>query len=829
MLRALRTSDQLSSRARRAFRFLSLAALAVCIGALAGASAAFAQFRTADRIVEPVAGARFSAIRGGVHPAARPEFEQGSVDPAMRLGRVTMFFQKTPEQQAGLETLLRELQDTSSPLYHRWLSPEEFGARFGLSPNDLDKIVAWLRTQGLAIEQVSRSRTWVAFSGTARQIEAALRTDLHRYSVRGEPHFANRTAPSVPAAFAGVVLGFRGLNDFRMKPRGVRKLRPRFTSEISGDHFLAPDDLATIYNLKPLYSSGIDGTGQTIAVVGQSAIQIADVQTFRTLSGLPANNPQIILVPQSVTGQTDPGMVEGDIDEAYLDVEWAGAVARNATLLYVYSENVLDAFTYVIDQNLAPVLSISYGLCEGGTDGFTQSDANILASIGQQANAGGITIVAPSGDAGAADCDFNVAVAEQGLAVDLPGALPYATSVGGTRFNEGTGTYWSPTNNSSNGSALSYIPEIAWNDSDSTGLAASGGGSSIYFPKPGWQTGTGVPSSDQRHVPDIAFSASANHDGYLVCSRDATTSEPSCVNGFRKTNDDLTVFGGTSAGVPVFAGIVALINQAANTPNGQGNVNYILYPLAAHFPPAFHDVTSGDNIVPCRTTPPPASPDCPTTGPDAGFLGFTAGAGYDRVTGLGSLDAHSVVTAWTSVSSTPASKASTDPDFQLALSPPNLTVSPGGSGTSQVSVTSINGFAAAVSLSCSVPAALTGVTCSISGTGATRTLTVNASGSFGTVAPRGSGGDIQWPGTWMLYLCIPGGMWAAARVANRRRMKWAPVFACAALLLISVGCNGGNGNGDNGDPIVPSSTGSVTVQGASGAITHTAQLSVTID
>ena len=263
-----RTSSS-SGDSSGSLRYLALALFAVGLCVLAGSSAAFAQLRLRDRILEPVDSARFSVTRGNLHPSAKPEFDQGQVGPAMRLRRVTMFFSRTQEQEARLQTLLAELQDRSSANYHRWLSPEEFGERFGLSQGDVDKIVSWLQIQGLTIEQVSRGRTWVAFSGTAQQVEAALRTDLRRYNVRGETHFAMSREPSVPSAFAGVVMGFRGLHDFRLKPRATTKktrVSPgsRFTSFASGTerHFLAPDDFATIYNLHPLYSMGINGTGQ---------------------------------------------------------------------------------------------------------------------------------------------------------------------------------------------------------------------------------------------------------------------------------------------------------------------------------------------------------------------------------------------------------------------------------------------------------------------------------------------------------------------------------------------------------------------------------------
>jgi subtilase family serine protease len=773
--------------------------------------------------VDVVDNSRRTVVRGNLHRAARPESDQGPLDPGARLNRVTLVFKLTPEQQADLETLLHNLHDRSSPDYRRWLTPETFGERYGLSQNDLDKVTSWLQTRGLAIEQVSRSRTWVAFSGTVRQVEAAFRTELRRYAVGGETRYANSTEPSVPSAFAHTVLGFRGLREIRLKPRRFKKtkIRPRFTSELTQNHFLAPDDLATIYNLKPLYDSGITGAGQRVAVVGQSAVSLSDIQTFRSLSGLPVNQPQVILVPQSFSGDPDPGMLAGDVDEASLDLEWIGAVARGATILYVYSSNVLDAFAYVVEQNLAPVLSISYGACENGPDGFNQADANLLSSIAQQGNAQGITIVGPSGDSGAADCDHDDEdnIADQGLAVDLPAALPYVTAVGGTRFNEGAGIYWNPTNDANNASALSYIPEIAWNDTPpGEPFAATGGGSSIFFAKPGWQVGSGAPGQNSRHVPDVSFNASAEHDGYLVCSQDDSSGsfQPTCTNGFRDGSGNLTVFGGTSVGVPVFAGIVALINQQMNTPQGQGNVNYTLYPLAASFPAAFHDITSGDNRVPCQA----GSPDCPAVAPFV--IGFSAGAGYDRVTGLGSIDAFNLVTAWSSVSATPASKGSTAPDFQLALSPPSLTVLRGGSTTAQLSVTAINGFSSSVSVSCSVPAALAGVTCSVTGGPGlgTRTVTIQASGgaSAGLIVPETVWFGIVGIGALVIAVICCG----AGRAAPRWR--FAPVVALACLMIAGIGC-AGDDDDDGPDP----NPSAVVLQGASGAITHTAELTVTVE
>ncbi|HTN53605.1 MAG TPA: protease pro-enzyme activation domain-containing protein [Anaeromyxobacter sp.] len=568
---------------------------------------------------------------------ARPEWDIGRLDPGIRLEGVTLVLRPSPERQAALEALLADQRDPASPRYHAWLTPEQFGERFGLAAADLGRVSAWLRSRGLAVTGVSRSRNQVSFGGSAGSIEAALRTELHRYAAGGAVHFANATAISLPTALAPLVAGVRNLDDFRPRPRVHRPAEPAFTSSISGNHFLAPGDVATIYDVSALYAAGLDGSGESIAVVGQSALDPADVAAFRAAAGLAPNAPQLVLVPSSGTST----VVAGDVEEASLDVEWSGAVARSARIVFVYtgnsaSFNVWDALQYAVTNDVAPVISMSYGFCEQLTGSTT---ANVFRGWAQQANAQGQTISASAGDAGAADCEsVGAATASHGLAVDLPAALPEVTGVGGTTLSgdaSNPGAFWSATNGAGAGSALGYIPETVWNDTALEGvLAAGGGGASAFFPKPSWQVGSGVPADGRRDVPDLSLAASAVHDGYLICV------QGSCVSGFRAADSTLTVVGGTSAGAPSFAGMLALLDQATGG-HGLGNVNPQLYALAQTTPGAFHPITSGSNIVPCQ----PSSTDCPAASPFQ--LGFAAGPGYDQAAGLGSVDAGALVAAWT--------------------------------------------------------------------------------------------------------------------------------------------------------------------------------------
>jgi subtilase family serine protease len=574
-----------------------------------------------DRITATI-DARYSiAFRGSVPRQAQPKYDQGAVEPDFRLGNITLMLRPSAAQQAALEQLLAEQQDAASPDYHNWLTPETYAERFGTTAADLDKVAAWLRSQGFTVQYTARGREFISFSGTAGQVQAALHTEIHRYRVGAETHFANATDLSLPVAIAPMVAGVLGLNDFH--PKAPRKQALPNYNASDGTHYLAPDDLATIYNLTPMYGYGYLGAGQSIAIVGQSDIDPTDIATFRSTFGLPPTAIQ--MVP---TG-TYPG-ITGDEVEADLDLEWSGALARFATLIYVYSDDADYSAYYAIDNNLAPVLSESYGLCEyvvaSNRMGLTGYQVEA-----QKGNALGITWLASSGDSGAAGCDYDVAMATQGLGVSLPASVPEITGVGGTEFVEGNLTYWNASNTANDGSALSYIPETAWNDTLANvalggTIGASGGGLSSVYPKPAWQTGPGVPHDGVRDVPDVSLAASDAHDPYIVFSEGAAFG-----------------VGGTSAAAPSFAGMIAVLNQylvqnRVQSKAGLGNINPKLYGLAAGGASGiFHDVTIGNNVVPCQM----GTANCAS-----GSFGYGAGVGYDLVTGLGSVNAYNLITAW---------------------------------------------------------------------------------------------------------------------------------------------------------------------------------------
>ncbi|MGH9485122.1 MAG: S53 family peptidase, partial [Terriglobales bacterium] len=619
------------------------------LGAILGAQTP----RPQPRILSAINNLRRLTLPGSLRPQARAEFDAGAMPASTRLQGISLHFNLSEAQQADLSSLLTAQQNPASPRYHQWLTPDQFAARFGMASADLAKVESWLQQQGFTIDSVARSRTRLRFSGTAAQVEIAFAAPMHYFRIAGVRHFAPAAALSLPAAIEPTVLAVGNLDDFRPQPRLIPRSRlapiPHFTSSQTGDVFLAPGDIATAYDLLPLYAAGDNGAGQAIAVTGQSAIALSDIEHFQEAAGLPVKDPSLILVPNS-----GPATVySSDEVESDLDLEWAGAIAPGASLDFIYvgsdqNLSAFDAVSFAVNQDLAPIITTSYGLCEAAQSAQIASFESTL----EQAATQGQTVIAASSDDGSTDCSGvsgMTSAQQEAPAVDFPASSPYVTGIGGTEIPRAdlvTGTgYWQASSGSDViSSARQYLPETAWNDdSSAAGLSASGGGASTVFAKPAWQTGvSGIPPDGLRDVPDLALYASSTSPGYLLCTSDTSAwgkgQQSSCTSGFRDSaTGNLTVAGGTSFGAPIFAGMVAILNQEAGYTTGQGTINPELYSLAATsstYAAAFHDVTSGNN-------------NC-TAGPSycSSTAGFSAGAGYDQVTGLGSVDLHQLALAW---------------------------------------------------------------------------------------------------------------------------------------------------------------------------------------
>ncbi|HEV2619205.1 MAG TPA: protease pro-enzyme activation domain-containing protein, partial [Acidobacteriaceae bacterium] len=355
--------------ARNCFaRFVLHATL--CVAGIAGLGITAASAQTRSRISQPITDSNVVAIVHSVHPLAKSGSDLGPAAEDTPLRGMSIRFNMTDAQQAALDQLLSDQQNPSSPRYLQWLTPAQYAAQFGMPAADLAKVSAWLKAHGFTVTGVANGGTFITFDGTVGQVQRAFATSIHTLSVNGETHFANLTEVSVPGAFAGSVATVTGLHDFRLKPN-VRAsvVNPSFTSSFTGSHFIAPSDLYTIYGMNTLLSS-YQGNGITIAVTGQVDINALDVSTFRSAAGLSANAPVI------VDAGTDPGPArctsncspnQGDLVESSIDVEWSGAMAPSATIDFVTGVDIFNnSLTYAIDNNVAPIVTTSYGGCEAG-------------------------------------------------------------------------------------------------------------------------------------------------------------------------------------------------------------------------------------------------------------------------------------------------------------------------------------------------------------------------------------------------------------------------------------------------------------------------------
>jgi subtilase family serine protease len=775
-------------------------------------SAAAAQ----DRIIGDLASGPRVQVGSNVHSLARPENDLGRADGNRLIERISLNFRPSPAQQQDLDQFLAELADHSSPNYHKYLTPAQFATRFGMSDNDVNKVVSWIESQGFTNIKVAKNRNRITFDGTIAQIESVFGLEMHHYLVDGEVHLANSMNPSVPAALSSAVVYVGHLNDFAPKPRA--KVRPNFTSFVSGNHFLTPADFKTIYDLNGLG----DGAGQKIAIVGQSTVATSDLNNFRTAAGLPT--------PANVTMKLIEGTANrcsGDEGESDLDLEWAGGIAKNASITFVYAgfgsgdtctarrDNVWDALQNALETPVAPFVSTSYGFCEQGLEAQSPGFAAAIRTSVQTGQTHGVTLVSASGDAGAADCDTG-ASATQGLAVDVPSSIPETTAMGGTELSADSPTsttnnppggnppFWLPAGTTSDtvSSAQGYIGETAWNDTSlNPTLSATGGGASILFPKPAWQGGTGT----MRLVPDVSLSASADHDPYLFCSEDDQQTGQivsTCTAGFRTgAGGNLTAVGGTSADAPTFAAILALINQFLGTPS-LAPVNPTLYSVAASTPLAFHDIKTGNNIVPC-TAP---STNCPT---GTTQIGFSAGVGYDEVTGLGSVDGFALAQAMGSA-----------PGFTLAPTVGSYQVAQGSSVTAIVNLTAFNGFTGQVTYTCTE--SVSESTC----TGPTTAVSSTQAASF-LVTTKAPIARLERPfdrDSRILYATLLPGLFGIVVVASSRKRSLRSVRFLGLLMVLGfstiwLGSCGGSNHGPK-DPGTPTGSYTITVTGTSGSLTR---------
>jgi subtilase family serine protease len=531
-----------------------------------------------NQLTKPIDASVRHTFENSVPVQVRAAADLGRAPSNLPMQDMMLQLQGSPAQTAALTQFLKDVHNPNSPSYHQWLTPAQFGARFGTSDQDLQKVNTWLASSGFSVTAVAKGKNWVRFTGSVAQVEQTFGTEVHQYSVAGVKRTSNAKALSVPDALSPVVTGLVSLNNFEKPaqhtnvgsvlrgqngrlqrvaaktPGGVNTdggdssllVQPGFTSQGSPEEiYLAPGDFAKIYNTSSLVQAGTDGTGVSIALVGRSDISLSDVESFRTIFGLPFNDPTITYAT------TDPGVIPGDDEEAILDVEWSGAVAPKAKINLVVgattstTDGVDISASYIVDNVTAPIMSVSFGECEAA---ISPTESAFYNTLWQQASAEGITVFVSAGDAGSSMCDIpnEYLATSYDYGVNGLASTPYNVAVGGTEFNDtNVNTFWSQTINADQSSVLGYVPEAVWNEScnpnlpvgpdncyfspTDEGTYASGGGASncsqhpagataniltgMYacsggYTKPSWQTGAGVPADGARDLPDTMASLS---------------------------------------------------------------------------------------------------------------------------------------------------------------------------------------------------------------------------------------------------------------------------------------------------------------------------------
>ncbi len=602
----------------------------------------------------------------------------------MAAERLLLVVKRSPEQEAALQTYLKEVQTPGSANFRKYVTPEQFGLLYGASDADLARLQQWLQSYGFAVAKVAKGRAVIEFSGTVGQVQRAFHTQIRRYDRNGSLHWANAADPMIPSALAPVVAGITGLNDFKPHPQlragpsttwkaSNQRVNPSLTISSNGVSYLfvGPGDAATIYNSPNSFNKNwppgqapLDGTGINIGLVENVVIDFTSLDNYENLFALPMYNEGGVY-----DGNQENLDSRANNSEFLLDAEVTRAVAPGARIT-VYSAadttfqpGILLAALRAVDDNTVSFLSVSYQGCEADQGAAGNQE---VFNTWEQAAAQGITVTVSSGDAGPAGCDdFNLPnPATQGFAVNGLASTPFSIAVGGTDFNvlnTSFATYVNPSDTGGPTTAVKYIPENVWNISTATtgplsgntvfkdksgaaNIVAGGGGVSSSgdwssgtpagYAKPLWQQSYPPSNTDGvRDLPDVSLFAGSgeNHAAWAVCL------PGECQSG----NETIHAFGGTSASAPAFAAMLAIVNQKIGASTRLGQANWVLYNLAQTTPAVFHKPTTSNNAVYCAA----GSPNC---GANSFLTGYDTNQGYSLAAGLGSVDVSLLANSWQS-------------------------------------------------------------------------------------------------------------------------------------------------------------------------------------
>ena len=648
------------------------------------------------RIAGPVDPSALTTLKGTTIPVANELNDRGRVPDNQPTGRLLLMLKPSTDQQKALDLLIQAQQNPKSPSYHQWLTTADYAKQFGVADADIQTVNSYLSNQGFTVAQVLPNKLAVEFSGTMGQLRTAFKTEIHSYTTKGQTFFANDRDPQIPTALTSVVAGFGSLTNYHpqtttnaqstqaISKKITGKVHPEYADLAAQEPNVGPGDLHVLYDIP----TTANGNTVTIGVVGNSDVNLTYVNNYRATFGLGAKTPAVI-----VDGE-DPGVTSSNVINV-AQLELLSAVAPSATLNY-YTSASTDlasglnfAFLRAVDDNRIQVLVLSQESCEANLGANVNS---FLNAVSEQAAALGISVIAPAGDGGSAECDSSNSygtpiefAATKGLAVNGYASSPFVTAVGASDFYYTAAQLnpaafeaccWGATNGGTDGytSAKGYITEQPWNDSNNATdvltaypvLVATGGGVStlggvdannnpIPYAQPAYQLGV-VPASlstTARTVPDVSFFGGdgENESGYILCLQ-----ADECVNGKPGTLV-YEVGGGTATSSAAFGGVAALIVQKHGA---QGNLNPALYNTYKTAPAAFHDVTIGTNTVACAA----GSPDCGADGfiSADGGQGYTAAPGYDAASGLGSVDVAKLLTSWA-----PPNTATSSTTFSLTV------------------------------------------------------------------------------------------------------------------------------------------------------------------
>jgi len=671
------------------------------LASLTGSAFAAALPMASPLVTSPVDDHARIALTRDVPGALAGARDRGAIADGTALPHIRLALRRPPALQEALDILTRNQHVKGSPQYHQWLKPSQLRS-YGPAQADIDQVTAWLKREGLTVNGVSPSGMSIDFGGSAGRVTAAFHTPIHTVMRGIETHIANVAPPSVPAALAPVVTGVT-LHNFFPVP-AMAHITPNYTSTSPDGTYYAvtPQDFATIYNINPLRSSNnfygapITGAGVTMAMIEQTKILPHDWKDFRGKFGLSGYKGTLSLIHPDCKS---PGFT-GDEGEAALDAEWSSAVAPDATVIEASCEGappfefgVLTALNNLVEKGTtATIFSISYETDEtAGGYSFIQTWTNLL----QEGAAEGIAIFVASGDNGTS-ADRNE-IDSDGLFVNGLSDSAYNVSVGGTDvYDTALGEdakYWRAKNRAHGLSALSYVPEIPWDNScassilwkfegakNETEFCNSGfsggqngvggsGSQSVFYPKPDWQLTTipGMPNDGVRDQPDVSLFAANGlwAHFYLFCMSDANEGGSPC--DYKNVNDLFgNAAGGTSFGSPAFAGIAALIQESLNGENlGNPAPEFYRIGAAQYATPlglsqckstlgnkvsnacAFYTVTAGNNAEPCYKGTANCKTDKAST-MGIGILTATVGGtsapaygtqpGYSLATGLGTVN-----------------------------------------------------------------------------------------------------------------------------------------------------------------------------------------------